>query len=80
MRKRVIRDDRLMGLYEACFECGEPMTSVGEMFQYEGIDKWFIAYWCKNDEEVFPIYNPDRNELTQEIASEYDIESLPYVE
>ncbi len=60
--------DRLLKLTRRCPQCGALMTATGEMYYDQTMSEWFIEYWCANDEEIFPIFTPETDQLARDIA------------
>jgi phage FluMu protein Com len=53
-----------------CPECGALMTATGKMHYDTTMSRWFIEYWCPRDQEMFPIYAPETDQLTRDIAKD----------
>jgi phage FluMu protein Com len=68
--EKVIYQNRLLGLTMKCPECGTLMTATGKMHYDPTMSRWFIEYWCPRDQEMFPIYTPETDHLTRDIAKD----------
>jgi len=66
----LIYSDRLKLLTMRHDDCKSLMHGTGKMIYYAPTDRWFIEYYCPDQDEYHEIYTPETNALAWEIAQE----------
>jgi hypothetical protein len=65
----IIYDDQLKALTTQHDDCRTPMRGTGKMSYYAPTDRWFIEYYCPDQDEYHNIYTPETNEIALRIAA-----------
>ncbi len=58
-----------------CPRCGDKMVSTGQLFHDP--TGWYIAFWCRADQEYAPLWWPEDRELLAELTAGVDPSTLP---
>jgi hypothetical protein len=62
-------NDRLKSLTTRHKDCRTEMHGTGRMIYYAPTDRWFIEYYCPDQNELHEIYTPETNAIALRIAA-----------
>jgi len=61
---------RAKALRHRCPECGSMMRGTGELYWLAESRRWFLAYRCEREDEIFAIWAPETQRLAEEVAAD----------
>lgn len=81
LRRKVVRDARLLDLTATCRDCGGPLRPVGTMHRTEHVG-WHVDFECPEcfPEEEFGLWMPAFQPVIDAVLVGLDVDSIPWTE